>query len=45
MIAELLDRPEQLAALGALARQAVQQVSGASDRNVEKMAQLLEPAP
>jgi 3-deoxy-D-manno-octulosonic-acid transferase len=44
VVAELLDRPEQLAALGSLARQAVQQVSGASDRNVEKMARLLERA-
>jgi len=41
VVAELLDRPEQLAALGNLAQQAVRQVSGASDRNVEKMAELL----
>ena len=41
VVAELLDRPEQLAALGNLAQQAVRQVSGASDRNVEKMAALL----
>ncbi|MBX5481813.1 MAG: 3-deoxy-D-manno-octulosonic acid transferase [Myxococcaceae bacterium] len=38
---ELLSRPETIASLGELARQAVLQVSGASARNVEQMARLL----
>jgi 3-deoxy-D-manno-octulosonic-acid transferase len=42
VLIELFSRPESLEALGALARQAVGQVSGASDRNVEAMAALVE---
>jgi len=44
IIAELLEKPETLRALGELAQGAVHQVSGASDRNVERMAALLLPA-
>ena len=43
VIAELLSRPESLASLGTLARSAVRQVSGASDRNVDAMARLVAP--
>jgi 3-deoxy-D-manno-octulosonic-acid transferase len=42
VLAELFSRPESLAALGAMARTAVRQVSGASERNVEALARLLE---
>lgn len=40
---DLLSRPEDLAQLGVLARNVVRQVSGASARNVERLALLLEP--
>ncbi len=43
VLGELLARPESLDSLGALARQAVRQVSGASDRNVELLLELLPP--
>jgi 3-deoxy-D-manno-octulosonic-acid transferase len=39
---DLLGRPEKLAELGALAKAAVSQVSGASARNVDQIATLLE---
>ncbi len=42
---ELLARPESLDALGALAHDAVLQISGASDRNVEALAALLPAGP
>jgi 3-deoxy-D-manno-octulosonic-acid transferase len=42
VLAELFSRPESLASLGELAQKAVRQVSGASDRNVEKLARLIE---
>ncbi len=42
VMAELLARPESLAHLGELARTAVRQISGASDRNVDALAGLLE---
>jgi 3-deoxy-D-manno-octulosonic-acid transferase len=38
---ELLSRPDKLAELGTLAATAVRQVSGASARNVDAMAELL----
>jgi 3-deoxy-D-manno-octulosonic-acid transferase len=38
---ELLARPESIDALGALARSAVRQISGASDRNVDALAALV----
>jgi 3-deoxy-D-manno-octulosonic-acid transferase len=41
VVGELLARPESLRALGELARQTVQSVSGASDRNVEALATLV----
>ncbi|MBE2253208.1 MAG: 3-deoxy-D-manno-octulosonic acid transferase [Myxococcus sp.] len=41
VLAELFARPETIESLGGLARQAVRQVSGASDRNVAAMAALL----
>lgn len=41
---ELLARPEKLAELGALARQAVSQIRGASVRNVDHMVRLLPHA-
>lgn len=41
VLGELLARPETIASLGELARNAVQQVSGASGRNVELMERLL----
>jgi 3-deoxy-D-manno-octulosonic-acid transferase len=41
---ELLSRPEAARNLGTMAREAVQQISGASDRNVELLAGLLERA-
>lgn len=42
VLAELFARPETIESLGVLARQAVRQVSGASDRNVAALARLLE---
>ena len=42
VIDELLTRPESIDALGAMARASVRQVSGASARNVELLAQTLE---
>lgn len=44
VVAELLSRPASLRALGALAREAVGQVSGASARNVERIVAILERA-
>ena len=41
VLSELLDRPDVLANLGALAAQSVRQVSGASQRNVDLVARLL----
>ncbi|MCA2978465.1 MAG: 3-deoxy-D-manno-octulosonic acid transferase [Myxococcaceae bacterium] len=41
VLSELFSRPGSLAALGAMARTAVRQVSGASERNVEALARLL----
>ncbi|MGV3624875.1 MAG: 3-deoxy-D-manno-octulosonic acid transferase [Archangium sp.] len=41
VISELLARPESLESVGALARGAVVQISGASDRNVEALAALV----
>jgi 3-deoxy-D-manno-octulosonic-acid transferase len=38
---ELLGRPESIDSLGTLAHNAVRQVSGASDRNVDALARLL----
>jgi hypothetical protein len=43
-MSDLLSRPEDLAQLGDLARSAVRQVSGASARNVERLALLLAKA-
>jgi 3-deoxy-D-manno-octulosonic-acid transferase len=42
VLAELFSRPDSLASLGELARSAVRQVSGASDRNVAALARLIE---
>ena len=42
---ELLARPDQMAELGALAREAVSQVRGASSRNVDHMLRLLPRVP
>lgn len=42
VLSELFSRPDTIESLGELARKAVRQVSGASDRNVEAMARLLE---
>ncbi len=41
VLSELFSRPETIESLGELARKAVRQVSGASDRNVDAMAKLL----
>jgi len=41
VVAELLSRPEKIAELGELARQAVGSIRGASARNVEHMLRLL----
>lgn len=41
ILSDLLARPDTLASLGALARAAVLQVSGASARNVDHMMRLL----
>jgi 3-deoxy-D-manno-octulosonic-acid transferase len=41
VLSELFSRPDTIESLGELARKAVRQVSGASDRNVEAMARLL----
>ncbi len=38
---ELLGRPESIESLGALARSAVRQISGASERNVDALAELV----
>jgi 3-deoxy-D-manno-octulosonic-acid transferase len=38
---ELLSRPDSIDSLGELARNAVRQISGASDRNVEALAGLV----
>jgi 3-deoxy-D-manno-octulosonic-acid transferase len=40
-MSDLLARPDSIDALGQLARNAVRQVSGASDRNVEALARLV----
>lgn len=45
LIGDLLARPEACARLGELAAQAVRQISGASQRNVDLIARLLGPAP
>ncbi|MFO0596767.1 MAG: 3-deoxy-D-manno-octulosonic acid transferase [Myxococcaceae bacterium] len=41
VMADLLSRPDSLDSLGNLARSAVRQISGASDRNVEALAALV----
>ncbi|MBX7114062.1 MAG: 3-deoxy-D-manno-octulosonic acid transferase [Myxococcaceae bacterium] len=41
VMSELLSRPEEVASLGELARSAVRQISGASQRNVEHFERLL----
>jgi 3-deoxy-D-manno-octulosonic-acid transferase len=41
VMSDLLARPDSVSALGELARNAVRQVSGASDRNVEALAKLV----
>jgi 3-deoxy-D-manno-octulosonic-acid transferase len=41
VMGELLARPESIDSLGTLARNAVRQISGASDRNVEALAALV----
>ncbi len=45
VMTDLLSRPESIDSLGALARNAVRQISGASDRNVEALATLLSRSP
>jgi 3-deoxy-D-manno-octulosonic-acid transferase len=45
LVSDLLARPETCAQLGELAAQAVRQVSGASQRNVDLVARLLGAAP
>jgi 3-deoxy-D-manno-octulosonic-acid transferase len=45
LLSDLLARPETCAQLGELAAQAVRQVSGASQRNVDLVARLLGAAP
>jgi len=45
LISDLLARPEACARLGELAAQAVRQISGASQRNVDLIARLLGPPP
>jgi 3-deoxy-D-manno-octulosonic-acid transferase len=45
LVSDLLARPETCAQLGELAAQAVRQVSGASQRNVDLVARLLGTAP
>lgn len=44
VMSELLERPESIESVGELARAAVRQISGASDRNVDALAALL-PVP
>ncbi len=44
VVAELLSQPDELRELGILAQGAVRQVSGASERNVDCLVALLEPA-
>ena len=41
VMSDLLARPGSVESVGELARQAVRQISGASDRNVEALAELL----
>lgn len=41
VLGELLSRPESIDSLGTLARNAVRQISGASDRNVDALARLV----
>ena len=45
VMTELLHRPESVESLGLLASNAVRQISGASDRNVEALAALLPTVP
>ncbi|MDP2271527.1 MAG: 3-deoxy-D-manno-octulosonic acid transferase [Archangium sp.] len=45
VMSDLFSRPESIDSLGALARNAVNQISGASDRNVEALAELVSPSP
>lgn len=45
VMSDLFSRPESIDSLGALARNAVRQISGASDRNVDALAALLSPSP
>ena len=45
LVADLLARPETCAQLGELAAQAVRQVSGASQRNVDLVARMLGQPP
>ena len=44
VVTDLLSQPEELRSLGALAQGAVRQVSGASERNVDCLVALLDPA-
>jgi 3-deoxy-D-manno-octulosonic-acid transferase len=41
VMSDLLGRPESIDSLGTLARNAVRQISGASDRNVDALAALV----
>lgn len=43
VVNELLSRPEKIASLGELAKGAVRQISGASERNVQQLVRLLPP--
>ncbi len=45
VLSDLLSRPESIESLGELARNAVRQISGASDRNVDALSHLLSPLP
>ena len=45
VMSDLFSRPESIDSLGALARNAVRQISGASDRNVDALAALISPSP
>ncbi|MBX7097865.1 MAG: 3-deoxy-D-manno-octulosonic acid transferase [Myxococcaceae bacterium] len=42
VVGELLSRPDQLQSLGSMAKAAVAQLAGASDRNVDQLCRLLE---
>ena len=42
VVGELLSRPDQLSSLGEMAKAAVAQLAGASDRNVDHLCRLLE---